>query len=666
LSAVIEELKLRNFECYRGAELKFSAGLNLIRGRNSTGKSTLLDALVFALFGEAPDVKPRLLVSRLPGSRDMAVYVRFRSPRTGAVVEVARKGRLDGKGAYRTEERLLRVDGADVHVEGDEDLRARITGLMGANLRKFLNLVYVRQGKMTAILEPPKEQMDSVIGITLLRELREQLDEARRELERYEGRDASTEAENLGRLVIPQLTSNAEQLRKDVEELQSEVQRLDDLVKKGESPELVSLLGRIREKEDAETKIRSTQAKIQELLRSAAAPSPEELDAGIGRLELQLEELAAAKSDLAKEVDGLQGAWSTLKGRADTLEDQIKEHEALLEERVARCPTCGQDLNPAILSKILEEDKNQLCRLRSEQAGSKSIYDRKKSELDLMTEKKVTLENSISALNSMRKDLKRYLDSASSLQEAVEKLLPPIKESLVKLALPLKPEDPELKVKVAQLLPIQPEELTAKKRELGEKRSTLAQKTKTRQELEEKLKRSRDLLVRLKRRIDSANLAKNLSQGFDQGVEARRREFLKRIEFKALQYYKAMTDQHAYSAVTISPDDYSVWVHPRGLTEAVPATRVGGGHQTLLAASVRLALLDALGFRHLLILDEPTYGVDADNLPQLASHLGEVSRQLSQMILVTHHSVCEEEASNIIEVEVREDGASRAEIRLQP
>jgi DNA repair exonuclease SbcCD ATPase subunit len=104
-------------------------------------------------------------------------------------------------------------------------------------------------------------------------------------------------------------------------------------------------------------------------------------------------------------------------------------------------------------------------------------------------------------------------------------------------------------------------------------------------------------------------------------------------------------------------------VHPKGLTDLVPATRVGGGHQTILALAIRLALLNALSLNSLLILDEPTYGVDSENLPQVASYIGEASKQLSQMMLVTHYNICEEEASNIIEVSVQEDGSSKAEIK---
>jgi len=230
--------------------------------------------------------------------------------------------------------------------------------------------------------------------------------------------------------------------------------------------------------------------------------------------------------------------------------------------------------------------------------------------------------------------------------------------------LALKPEDRELRLRLAQQLPVQPEELAKKKNDLEEKQATLGTKTGRREELEGKLDTYETTLERLKKRIEKASLARRLAEGFEQGVEGRRKDYLKRIEYKALEFYKTMTDQHVYSAISMDPEDYAVSVHPRGLTEQIPATRVGGGHQTILALAVRLALLETLGFRSLLILDEPTYGVDSENLPQLASQLGEASRQLSQMILVTHHDICQEEASNIIEVTVREDGISRAEVKL--
>jgi ABC-type multidrug transport system ATPase subunit len=61
-----------------------------------------------------------------------------------------------------------------------------------------------------------------------------------------------------------------------------------------------------------------------------------------------------------------------------------------------------------------------------------------------------------------------------------------------------------------------------------------------------------------------------------------------------------------------------------------------------------------------MILDEPTYGVDSENLPQLMSYFSEAAKKIGQTILVTHHGLGEEEAANIIKVNIAEDGFSIA------
>jgi len=65
---LFERLELVNFEGYRKAEIRFTEGLNIITGRNSTGKTAILEALIFALYGMVPGVEKRLLVSKLQGT----------------------------------------------------------------------------------------------------------------------------------------------------------------------------------------------------------------------------------------------------------------------------------------------------------------------------------------------------------------------------------------------------------------------------------------------------------------------------------------------------------------------------------------------------------------------------------------------------------------------
>lgn len=59
---------------------------------------------------------------------------------------------------------------------------------------------------------------------------------------------------------------------------------------------------------------------------------------------------------------------------------------------------------------------------------------------------------------------------------------------------------------------------------------------------------------------------------------------------------------------------------------------------------------------------EPTCGVDNQTLPQLASELGQASRQLSQTIIVTHHGT-PERATNILNVTVSHDDGSSHIVR---
>jgi exonuclease SbcC len=662
MSGLIETLRLRNLERYRNVQLDFSAGLNLIKGRNSTGKTTLLNALTFALFGEVPEARPKLLVSKLPGSGEMSVYVRFRSPVNGQIVEVERRGSLDRNGDYRTGERLLRVNGRNVSLEGEEDLRSRITELLGMSLRRFINLVYIRQGRLTEVLEPQKEQMDSVLGITLLRELREQLDGARRELERFNGKDVATELQNLEERVL-ELDSSLRQMDEDIGRLNKEVQDLENLLKKAESTELTELLDCIRKREEVEEELKKIYSKSQELLENAGVSSIKELEEKTSLCDKELETLKAARNSLKKELEASMEKWLSVKSRVESLAKQVRERESLAGSRASKCPTCGQDLQPAVIQRILEEDRNSLAKASLEEADARKAYEMKNVELQKLVEKINTAEVESSRMRALKNRLKEYLDSAESLVKIRSETLTMIKEKLTVLELPFTHEDPELKLKLAQQLPLQPEELARRRSELAEKKKILEKKKSIRADTSKKLEDYRRLLNELKRRVEKAGLAHRLSQLFDQAVETRRRELIKRIEFRALEYYRAMTDQHVYDAIIINPEDYSVLVHPKGLTDPIPATRVGGGHQTILALAIRLALLDALGLNSLLILDEPTYGIDSENLPQVASYIGEASKQLSQMILVTHYDICEEEASNIIEVSVQEDGSSRAQVK---
>ena len=63
-------------------------------------------------------------------------------------------------------------------------------------------------------------------------------------------------------------------------------------------------------------------------------------------------------------------------------------------------------------------------------------------------------------------------------------------------------------------------------------------------------------------------------------------------------------------------------------------------------------------FPYLLILDEPTDAIDSENVPHLLEYIARSSREIGQVLLVTHHGQGEEEGVNLIRVR-KVDGESR-------
>jgi exonuclease SbcC len=664
MNAIIEELEIKNFESYKSEKIKFTEGLNLIKGRNSTGKSTLLDALLFGLYGSIPYVDKRLLVSRLRKGGEMEVCVKFKSP-SGSTIKVYRSGKLNIKGGYESTKLKLIVDGREIDIEGDEDLRKKVTEKLGISLKKFINLVYVRQGSIQDILEPEKKvDVDLILRLTLLRELKEQIDEAKKELEKYEGKDVQTELQNIKNFIIPQLKANINGLEQDIESLKIEVSELEELIKKAESLELMELLMHVDKREDLRLDLRDTNNKLQTFFIQAGVNSREELLKLIKKLEDELITLKEQSSKLEEEVKNLHEKWIFYNGKVSAISHEINEHEKLLKKGTQVCPMCGQKLDAKTLKDILERKRSDLETFRREEEILKKDYTKKN---DCLEELKKKLNESLSKINSLKElddKVKNYLTKKREIENKIIESNKLIEAYLKDLSLPFDVEDPELKLKLAQQLPLESKQLKAKKKELEIKNERLNAKIKERDKEMEKLNEYNKKAIELETRLKAAELAKQLSERFEKAIETRRRDLLKEIETRALSFYNRMTDQQDYDSIMIDPETYTVKVHPKGLVDYIPAKRDGGGHQTLLALAIRLAILETLRLKTFLILDEPTYGVDSENLPQLAEYIGEASKMLTQTIIVTHHNICEEEASNIIEVTKGSDGVSHASAKF--
>ena|GEM_PF-609403 len=779
MRGVIEQLEMQGFEGYRKAEIPFTAGLNLITGRNSTGKTTILEAIFFALYGEIPDVDKKLLVTRLQGaSRNLYVSLKFNSPKTKQSIEVKRWGKVyfkRGKESYQTERLILLVDEKEVPISGEEELRRKVMEFLGLTMRRFLNLTYVRQGELTKILKPDKDEMDSILGITTLKELIEEFNLVKKELEKYEGKDVETEAKTINEVFLPKIKEQIKTIENQIETLKFEVEELQCKIEKAESPELMNLLKNIserdfflksfREKEAAakallkqwnaqdivelkelikEVEVKEEELKnnvekineelkrvederedykgrlikIKELLKSVKALNIDELKEIIEKKHNEADKLNSDLILIEEEFEKIEDEKNKLEGKLFTLKEELKAHKKLLEENKLNCPMCGQKVTPetlkkiilekeaeektfeekfAVISKLYEERRNivevikgKLSKLENEMETLMGVYSLIKESLGELTLKQLEeiyskieykyqevkqkledltikfneVKNKLLNMNSALEDSKKLFEEAGKELKKVQERLMNITVLLEELKLPFKSEDEELKVKIAEKLPLNLNELEELRRQFKIKTEKLKVLKEDFKRLKDEEEKHQEKLKVLNNRLEKAAVTEKFIEQLRKGIEDIRSVKLKDVAYEALKIYNSLTDQHVYKAFKINPESYIVEVQPIDLDEYIPAVRVGGGHQTLIALALRLAMLKILGEGALLILDEPTYGVDSENIPQLLSHIAEAAKKVSQVILVTHHGLGEEEAANIIKVERREDGASQATINI--
>ena len=654
---MIEELRLKNFEGFKDEKITLTRGLNLITGRNSVGKTTILDAVVYTLYGNVPSVENRLLVRREKGVRDMETYLRFRSPVNGSKVEIMRFAELR-RNRFTTKEVRLIIDGVEVQVEGLEDLRRRITKLIGIGYRAFNWIIYSRQGRLNEILEPRREDMDAILQITLLREISEQLNTVIKDLKGIE-----SEYRIMKTQLIPLREERVEELQQEVDELSAELEDLKDSLRQAEDPAVKRLLGKVRELEEARAMLLEAVNSKKSILARYGLKDIESIKREFGRLGERLKELEANSKSLEEKIKRLRDEEAKVFGELKVLEDGHKTRLELKIKGVAKCPTCGQRIDEEILSSIIEDEKLKITDLARRLEDMQKNRKRLQSELELIDREIEEIARRRERLNMLMNSISEYDTRISEKESIVKSIRLDVEGTLRRLGLDLDPDDPKLYERLTEMFQA-PREIEEKRKRIKLLEERLRQRLSELEKAKSELDRLRTRLRELERKSKVVSLASNLRERISNFIKKRRDDLLRSIALRAQTIFMSLTDQRIYTSFRIDPENYRVYVKPHGLSDYIPASRVGGGHQTLISLSLRLAILHHLGVRSLIILDEPTYGVDEENLQMLLNQLSKIARHVDQALIITHHGRGVEEASNIIEVYRDRDGFSRVRMKF--
>jgi exonuclease SbcC len=189
---ILDRLVLQNFKRFRHEEIRFQDGITGILGNNGTGKSSLVQAIFFALYGvQATGISAGYIVSSFAGPREKCeVRLDFRiGSDTFTVIRTFKKGKTVSHDATFHKNGKLMATGVG-------PVEAEVKRTLGMGPVDFRNTIYAGQKDLLTLLENTpgkrKEWFLRALGIDYLKNgsdvvLKEQIDSRGGELTGMEG-----------------------------------------------------------------------------------------------------------------------------------------------------------------------------------------------------------------------------------------------------------------------------------------------------------------------------------------------------------------------------------------------------------------------------------------------------------------------------------------------
>ncbi|KYH38790.1 MAG: hypothetical protein AYL28_002510 [Candidatus Bathyarchaeota archaeon B23] len=681
---MIEELALENFKCYGSRQtVRFKPGVNKISGRNASGKTTLLEAILFALFGEVPGVNKRDLIPLRGGK--LHVSLRLKSPLTGQGVRVTREGMLipsrRGGEEFQTTLLKLEVEGEERPYTKEREVQRRMRELLGIGKRTFFNVVYARQKEFVDLLNPRRVRMDAILGLTTPAEIREQLREVRRRLEERGGlaeRGAIEERIRAAEKAIEEaegelkgLSERRRELEEGLKEARARLRAVEERLRVAE--DLQAEFDRLREAETELEVLRGRRRDREEELVSLYKEIGEQPERRLAELQERRREMAELEGRLQRTLEEeLMAERRRLDGEIATLRHQIEDHLQLKESGLTRCPKCGQVIDYQLLESDIETWRRELEEKQLRLSDLEAEIKATQGQLRSARERRLEVERALSRfveqlrrIEELRKAVRNLFERGKQLEAELEARGEAVRhragETLSRAFTTLE----EARRGVEEHLKGLREESSRAEAEARSLEALMEEGERRRLEVERRLGEAKRTLEEAVARLNRVreyeakiSVLERIVERYGRYEKELRDRVLRRLEWLTYKYFQRLTDQQVYAGCHIDRETYILEVRPLGAERMIPAWRAGGGHESLFALSERLALLRVMGFPHLLVLDEPTDAVDSENIPQLLEYIARSGREIGQILLVTHHGYGEEEGVNIIRVR-RIQGESR-------
>jgi len=668
---ILKSLKLENIRSYADQTVSFPLGTTLFEGDIGSGKSTILMAVEFALFGLGSEKGGALLKA---GEKQGSVILRFEVE--GKDYEVYRRLERRAKSVQQSEG-TLKIDDQIMNLSASE-LKEKVLEVLAFNEPpdpKAQSVIY-RYAIFT-----PQEEMKAIIWMRP----DARLQTLRRAFRIEDYRTAMDNSSLLAKWVndkaikLASHSRDIEARREKCQAVKMEIKKCDeelDYIQTGKQT-LEETIVKLRQKADA-------LQKSKDALGKALGEVPllekqiEDKSHDISKLEAEIQDLnsdaekirpereklsnfqkptANTQAQLKQELKTVREEQRRLRAVHDVIGSKISDYESVGQKKI--CPTCDRPADPLDF-----EDKIKLKREEQNRASENvAACEKKIEETERLLDSLCQYELYQETLTSLNERLRRDENDVEKDRQKINSLCDQISNAKEKLA--------NAKQQVGDFKNISREvEETAKELDGAASQLTKVEKRisaleATKSELSHQVGELDEEILSKEKEKKAADRLKEyqiwLEEFLTPTLQAIEKYVMMNINQEFNQHFQKwwgmlVEDPSKESRID---EDFTPMIEQDGYEQDF--NYLSGGEKTSLALAYRLALNTIVqkvsaGVRsNLLILDEPTDGFSKEQLFKIREILDEL--KCPQVVIVSHEKELESFADQVMRIE-KKDGIS--------
>jgi DNA repair protein SbcC/Rad50 len=665
---MLQSVEIENFLSHKNTKLTFDRGVTVFVGQNGAGKSSIIDAITFALFGEHIRKSTKGLVRR--GSNQSYAKVEFSigNRQFEAVRKIDSKGTVGAVLHEKINDELIQLAVGERRQFG-ESMTKTIESLIGLDFEKLKVASIVQQGELQTIIEADpkkfKELVNAMIGIDKLdmafESMKKTIDAFRVTVKSRLGYDDTS---------IDILQNKIDTLLKEISTLEPQKKRLE-ADKLSQEHEFFVLQQNIESEIPKELKIKELESKKEDLLRylrnSIVSMKRElaekerrftecsdslsvlslksQVESDMKQAQLEIERISSESKKIVEEM-------ATIRSQQD-----IANRLHLVDGKCPVCDSTVDKLNPLFDEKYITSELERLKKKTELLAKDNITIQNKKKELDIKLQQIIKadgvlslnnikspddltkLGEEISKLKVNTKDIPLEISTGNMVQYAIDEYSTDVIKSISVLAQETQGFDVNNFRNLKSKLEQQRRVLSTLDQDIGAVNTKLS----LHKDESEKISLVLLELQDVKQYVSSLETIRSQIYNRDGPVATSLRSWaLGMISQKASEYLSTFNVK--IQRITLEDKSRDIGITCYSGNSELDLESLSGGEKVSVALALRLGMAHFMGSSNLnfIILDEPTTHLDQERRKSLVNVLTQAFESnidaISQFIIITHDS----------------------------